>query len=671
MRRSLIINRARLTVLATALVFVASLVAGASGAQAIVVDMSAAGSGAPASVPYNAADQNYGVSLVPYQPQSGPLAGGIYPGVNSGQLAAAGVPYVTSSAPCLDPALPSDLILTAGGLCSHGGPVLHNNETFALTWDSASPRRYWATTRNYLEQFLSDVANASGTFSSPFALTSQYTDSSGRAANQSVYGGGCIDYGVTGKATCQFGNGPATAPGNDYPVSGCPDWYSSSHQNANAGTNVWAGGPNGPIQTAPNDICLTDAQIRAEVATMVSQAGLLGRTKSGYTPLVDLLTPPGVVTCVDAAGTLCSANSASTAQFCSYHSQVNVGGTLVSYVVLPWVAHWTKGTVCDDGDAPTISLPVPVDQLATDVAARLVSPLSQGQLATITNPGMSAWFGLYGSEINDNGCTQLGGGLDLEQVGPRTYPLQREFNNAGAIETDPNALPCSPVVNLSPTFVVPSAVNPGDEVQLDGSTSVSTLMVSKDNYAWDFGDGTTATGPSVVHSYPASGNYPVKLTVTDRGGNKATVTQTIQVLGANGQPVPAPTPPSGGSGSGSHGTPALQIHLQLLPQSLGAVLRSGVSVRVKSNLAANGIAFVSISRSAARQAHIKVGRGLTVVIGRGTVSSIRNGTVSLHLSLSRATAAKLKSLRHVTLTIRLQVVATGGARKAIVQAGRY
>jgi len=659
MRRFPFINRARFAVLATALTFGVSLVAGVSGAQAIVVDMSAAGPGAPQNVPYNAADQNYGVSLVPYQPTTGPLAGGIFPGVTGGQLASAGVPYVVSGGPCLDPALPSDLILTNVGLCAHGGPVLHSNETVAMTWDPL--RRYWATTRNYVEQFLSDVANASGGFSSPFALTSQYTDGAGRAANQSLFGGGCIDYGVTGHATCQFGNTSATAAGNDYPSSGCPI----------TGTNLWGASANGPGAPVTNDICLTDAQVRAEVATMVAQTGVLAHTKPGYSPLVDLLTPAGVVTCLDAAGNLCSANSAAPAQFCSYHSQVNVGGTLVSYVVQPWVAHWTRGSICDDSDAPEIPNPWPVEVLAKDVGARLVSPLSQGELAAITNPGLSGWFGLGGSEINDNGCTPALGsqGLDTETVGPRSYPLQREFNNAGAIETDPNALPCSPLINLGPTFVAPSAVNQGDVIQLDGSTTVSSLMVSKDNYSWDFGDGTTAIGPSVVHAYSKGGVYTVKLTVTDRGGNAATVAQTVSVLGANGQPPGPPTsPPTSHPGSGSS---AFSMHLLLLPQSLKTVLRSGLSVQVRANKAANGIAEVSIPRAAAKRAQIKVGRSPAVVIGKGTVSSIRNGTVTLHLSLSRATAAKLKHLRHVTLTIRLQVVAANGAHAARAVAGRY
>ncbi|GIH69073.1 LamG-like jellyroll fold domain-containing protein [Sphaerimonospora thailandensis] len=34
-------------------------------------------------------------------------------------------------------------------------------------------------------------------------------------------------------------------------------------------------------------------------------------------------------------------------------------------------------------------------------------------------------------------------------------------------------------------------------------------------YAWDFGDGTTGAGQTATHTYPAAGDYPVTLTVTD------------------------------------------------------------------------------------------------------------------------------------------------------------
>ena len=178
--------------------------------------------------------------------------------------------------------------------------MIHSNETFALTWDP--DRRYWQTTRNYVEQFLSDVAAGSGTLTSPYALTGQYRDAGGPATNASLYGGGCVDFGVVGGSACKFDNTNGTGAGYDYPTSGgC----------AATGSNRFHEELSGIFDTVPNDICLTAAEIQAELSTLISQTGMLAHTKPGYTPLVVLLTPPGVETCLDSAGTLCSANGAS------------------------------------------------------------------------------------------------------------------------------------------------------------------------------------------------------------------------------------------------------------------------------------------------------------------------------------------------------------------------
>ncbi|MDD5610065.1 MAG: PKD domain-containing protein [Candidatus Omnitrophica bacterium] len=54
-------------------------------------------------------------------------------------------------------------------------------------------------------------------------------------------------------------------------------------------------------------------------------------------------------------------------------------------------------------------------------------------------------------------------------------------------------------------------------------------------YAWDFGDGTKAQGPSVVHTYAKTGKYNVTLTATNDSGlacNKAMVTEELTVAAA-------------------------------------------------------------------------------------------------------------------------------------------
>ena len=604
------------------LLTIASLLVVASGAQAVVVN-----------------DQGItaGVALVP--------------GTRA-NLAKASITPVTASASRCDPWLSPDLsLLPSIGLCSRGGSVMNANETFALTWDPT--RSYWAGTRDYVEQFLKDVADGSGTSTSPYAVTSQYRsaggtmaydpdaaafDQSGAAQNASKYGGACIDYGNPGGYTCQFGDLTSTGLGQNYPASShCP-------------------------VTGANSVCLTDADIQGELMMHLQRTQLLvdNRVMPGYTPLLVVLTPPGVEVCLDPAGTLCSVNGSSKAQFCSYHSYVDYNGTEVAYVVQPWTIY----THCDE---PGLSVPADPNP-AIDAGIRLVNPLSQGQIAAIVNPSLNGWVANDGSEINDNdGCIPDGATHDKVIVGSSAqnpYYLQPEFNNAGVIDTDPYVPACALGVTLAPTFVVPSPVDQGDVVQFDGSVTDSTLIVPQAGYQWNFGDGTTASGASKEHTYAKGGTYTVKLTVTDRGGNMASISQTVVVLGADGKPVP-----SGSSSNSSH--PGLHARIQLMPQSLRAVLREGVAMQLSSNEAAAGVVTLSISRGAARRAHIRAGRGPTVTIARGTIAGIKAGTENLRLRLSQATAAKLARAGHTALTIRLALVAASGDHLAIVAAGHY
>ncbi|HLP50190.1 MAG TPA: PKD domain-containing protein, partial [Chitinophagales bacterium] len=49
------------------------------------------------------------------------------------------------------------------------------------------------------------------------------------------------------------------------------------------------------------------------------------------------------------------------------------------------------------------------------------------------------------------------------------------------------------------------------------------------DYYWDFGDGTTATGQNVIHSYGDTGTYTVTLIVLSNSGCSNNISQTITV----------------------------------------------------------------------------------------------------------------------------------------------
>jgi PKD repeat protein len=57
-------------------------------------------------------------------------------------------------------------------------------------------------------------------------------------------------------------------------------------------------------------------------------------------------------------------------------------------------------------------------------------------------------------------------------------------------------------------------------------------------YAWDFGDGSTASGAKPTHAYSATGSYTVTLTVTDASGGSSSSTTTARIsTAAAGSPV--------------------------------------------------------------------------------------------------------------------------------------
>jgi chitinase len=94
--------------------------------------------------------------------------------------------------------------------------------------------------------------------------------------------------------------------------------------------------------------------------------------------------------------------------------------------------------------------------------------------------------------------------------------------------------------NQSPTAsftTSDSSITPGESITFDASSS-SDADGSITSYEWDFGDGSTATGKTVTHTYDEVGSYLVTLTVTDDTDSTGTDTTTVTIGGGDG---PEPT----------------------------------------------------------------------------------------------------------------------------------
>lgn len=89
--------------------------------------------------------------------------------------------------------------------------------------------------------------------------------------------------------------------------------------------------------------------------------------------------------------------------------------------------------------------------------------------------------------------------------------------------------PCFPPVAVADVGeALPAMVCPDEVITYDGSGSYASPGFNIVQYDWEFGDGSTAAGPIVAHSFTEPAAYTAQLTVTDDNG--CTNTQTIDLL---------------------------------------------------------------------------------------------------------------------------------------------
>lgn len=75
----------------------------------------------------------------------------------------------------------------------------------------------------------------------------------------------------------------------------------------------------------------------------------------------------------------------------------------------------------------------------------------------------------------------------------------------------------------------PATVRVGATVFFNATNNVGPSGAPITSYAWDFGDGSTGSAGATSHVFAATGNYTVRLTITDSSGLSATTAQNVSV----------------------------------------------------------------------------------------------------------------------------------------------
>ena len=111
-----------------------------------------------------------------------------------------------------------------------------------------------------------------------------------------------------------------------------------------------------------------------------------------------------------------------------------------------------------------------------------------------------------------------------------TRTVETNWNFASLSTNDATATPMTEFFTYTPLSVsfTYTPANP-ESLQTVQFTSIVTGGTQPYNYAWSFGDGSTASGSTATHSYILPGTYTVTIIVKDGVGQSASASKTVTV----------------------------------------------------------------------------------------------------------------------------------------------
>ena len=366
------------------------------------------------------------------------------------------------------------------------------------------------------------------------------------------------------------------------------------------------------------------------------------------------------------------------------------------------------------------------------LADLLVSQIGVEQQNIVTDPLLNGWQDTAGNESTDEcrnvfALTRGGGSIAAEfteagklfnQTFSGTNAYINDAFDLAAQKREYPGVPCLNGVSLEPQFTAPNPVSTGQIVGFDGMESDITLdagthfnakgeeETTYPVFTWNFGDGSpevsgfapgapslnspesapcespwlTPCAASTYHTYQYGGTYEVTLTVTDVGGNTATVSKSVTVHGPAKPSASAGSSSAGsnsaassnasaqGSGSGSSGAghgavPPPIAAAAIAKQTLRSATRKGLVVSYSVNEQVAGHFEVLLSSATAHRLGITgapavglpAGSPAEVVIAKAILVTTKGGHSALHIIFSKRTATRLARAHKVSLMLRLTV----------------
>ena len=209
-------------------------------------------------------------------------------------------------------------------------------------------------------------------------------------------------------------------------------------------------------------------------------------------------------------------------------------GAAVSHVYVQDGSYSVTLTVTDDeGLTDVTTSTVTVANVAPVIAAFAGATLFTGETYTasgsFTDPGADTWSATVDYGDGTSGPLALTGKsfeLSHQYTKPGTFSVVVIVSDGKwtGIKSAVVKAVARPVANISGTF----SSTEGASIAMSGAGS-SDADGTIQSYVWSFGDGSTAMGASVSHTYKQDGEFVVTLTVTDNDGLTGVSTTTAVI----------------------------------------------------------------------------------------------------------------------------------------------